>query len=360
MSGASYDCVYQADANAITVIKNCEVEGYGRLGVAVVDGLGIYVDGLTGSSAEATQTGLIDVEPNTGLGCDIISLSNITGADAILIQWGKGSLRPYKVCTLTNCQASLLAVLNYEYDCPPVQLYGCNFDTYSYPLKTTRSVFTQQVFINNEVSGDNLLKLSNQPKEGVFWTDSGAPTYIDDYVRLAPYAQGSSAVALFTSDYISIAGDFVSFGGFFKMVAAASPVRQNMAVEWFDSSNVSLGIHYMTINTTVTGEFVKQAMLCDKPATAVKCKVSINNDSTTQINDFYVKNVWLYDGQQSTDYYPSSDVVYRVMAAAPTTGSHEVGEIVYNIAPTAGGNIGWVCTTAGTPGTWKTFGAIAA
>jgi hypothetical protein len=31
-----------------------------------------------------------------------------------------------------------------------------------------------------------------------------------------------------------------------------------------------------------------------------------------------------------------------------------------NSAPTAGGNIGWVCTTAGTPGTWKTFGAIAA
>lgn len=26
--------------------------------------------------------------------------------------------------------------------------------------------------------------------------------------------------------------------------------------------------------------------------------------------------------------------------------------------PTAGGVMGWVCTTAGSPGTWKTFGAI--
>jgi hypothetical protein len=46
--------------------------------------------------------------------------------------------------------------------------------------------------------------------------------------------------------------------------------------------------------------------------------------------------------------------------AAPTTGAWNVGDIVYNSAPTAGGTIGWVCTTAGTPGTWKTFGAISA
>lgn len=39
------------------------------------------------------------------------------------------------------------------------------------------------------------------------------------------------------------------------------------------------------------------------------------------------------------------------------------GEIKYNLAPSAGGTIGWVCTTAGdevsTNGTWKAFGTIA-
>jgi hypothetical protein len=47
-------------------------------------------------------------------------------------------------------------------------------------------------------------------------------------------------------------------------------------------------------------------------------------------------------------------------SAAPTTGTWAVGDIVYNDTPTAGGTIGWVCVTAGTPGTWKTFGAISA
>jgi len=48
-----------------------------------------------------------------------------------------------------------------------------------------------------------------------------------------------------------------------------------------------------------------------------------------------------------------------VDSTAPTGGTHKVGDIVWNETPTPGGYIGWVCTTAGTPGTWKQFGAIA-
>lgn len=45
-------------------------------------------------------------------------------------------------------------------------------------------------------------------------------------------------------------------------------------------------------------------------------------------------------------------------AAAPSSGAHVVGEVVLNADPIAGGKVGWVCITAGTPGTWKAFGAI--
>jgi hypothetical protein len=46
-------------------------------------------------------------------------------------------------------------------------------------------------------------------------------------------------------------------------------------------------------------------------------------------------------------------------AAAPTTGTYYQGDVVLHSAPVAGGNIGWVCTTSGTPGTWRTWGTIA-
>ena len=48
------------------------------------------------------------------------------------------------------------------------------------------------------------------------------------------------------------------------------------------------------------------------------------------------------------------------LSAAPNDSRYwNVGEIVYNTAPTVGGYIGWICTASGAPGTWKGFGLIA-
>lgn len=46
--------------------------------------------------------------------------------------------------------------------------------------------------------------------------------------------------------------------------------------------------------------------------------------------------------------------------AAPTTGTWKVGDKVWQTVPVAAGYTGFVCTTAGTPGTWKGFGLIQA
>ena len=58
----------------------------------------------------------------------------------------------------------------------------------------------------------------------------------------------------------------------------------------------------------------------------------------------------------NTNNYANIDM----LAAAPTTGTWARGEYVYNSAPAASGNVGWICVTAGTPGTWKTWGTIGA
>jgi hypothetical protein len=46
--------------------------------------------------------------------------------------------------------------------------------------------------------------------------------------------------------------------------------------------------------------------------------------------------------------------------AAPTSGAYVRGDRIINTAPAAGGNMGWICVAGGSPGTWKSFGAIAA
>jgi len=53
-----------------------------------------------------------------------------------------------------------------------------------------------------------------------------------------------------------------------------------------------------------------------------------------------------------------ADRVITYGSAAPVAGTWAVGDIVYNSVPAPGSVIGWVCTGAGTPGTWKSFGPI--
>lgn len=47
-------------------------------------------------------------------------------------------------------------------------------------------------------------------------------------------------------------------------------------------------------------------------------------------------------------------------SAAPTTGIWRKNDIVWNTNVAAAGNVGFVCTVAGSPGTWKNFGPIGA
>lgn len=43
-------------------------------------------------------------------------------------------------------------------------------------------------------------------------------------------------------------------------------------------------------------------------------------------------------------------------AAAPVSGTWVTGDVVFNSAPASGGNVGWVCSSGGSPGTWLQFG----
>jgi hypothetical protein len=84
----------------------------------------------------------------------------------------------------------------------------------------------------------------------------------------------------------------------------------------------------------LTNNYFNKAVFADVPADITDGKLILQNN--VESNSF-----------QSTR-----------QAAAPTTGTWRVGDIVYNNAPASAGYVGFVCTVAGTPGTWKSFGLI--
>jgi hypothetical protein len=91
-------------------------------------------------------------------------------------------------------------------------------------------------------------------------------------------------------------------------------------------------------------------------------RVRINNNlfnnatTTTQTIISSINDIVVGPDNSFSQYFTNSNI----NTAAPTGGYWTRGEKIYNSAPAAAGFIGFVCTTAGTPGTWKTFGAISA
>lgn len=76
--------------------------------------------------------------------------------------------------------------------------------------------------------------------------------------------------------------------------------------------------------------------------------------------DFYNLGCSLIAKGKNRIVYPIIEAGIGRTTEVPTAGTWLVGDEMIVIAPAAGGFAGYICTTAGTPGTWKTFGAISA
>lgn len=92
------------------------------------------------------------------------------------------------------------------------------------------------------------------------------------------------------------------------------------------------------------------------PSDATQITVTITAASAA--SNFLIGQSCLYVG--ATKWYSNACDAFGYGAAAPTTGTWARGDVVLNGAPSAAGTPGWVCTTAGTPGTWKAMANVAA
>ena len=91
----------------------------------------------------------------------------------------------------------------------------------------------------------------------------------------------------------------------------------------------------------------------------------LNTDTPTTILLSKLQRVVFDTLQEATDYcksdiyaLPAENPITSHGRAIPSVGTYTKGDIIHNINPTAGGYAGWICTVAGTPGTWKGFGLI--
>jgi hypothetical protein len=132
-----------------------------------------------------------------------------------------------------------------------------------------------------------------------------------------------------------------------------------------DSAWVDVGILRDNLNTVV--DTSSDAFYTVSPTSNVTAYIKdyvyvaagsnpVPNGSLAEFSQPY--RIRMFDNNVRTDVRGGKTHIFDT--AAPVSGTWAVGDIVWNTTPTAGGFIGWTCTTAGTPGTWKTFGAVSA
>ena len=116
----------------------------------------------------------------------------------------------------------------------------------------------------------------------------------------------------------------------------------------------------LDISDSATYNWVRFSVMVPTGATYVVLRTI--SDSGNVATDLLIAAQEISCGIDVSPYvlpdYPAQTVSYDT--AAPTTGIWAVGDIVWKTNVAAAGSPGWVCTTAGTPGTWKTMAAVSA
>jgi hypothetical protein len=74
---------------------------------------------------------------------------------------------------------------------------------------------------------------------------------------------------------------------------------------------------------------------------------------------FFPRGINIGDDTTAISYTASKYRRHVYGSAAPASGPWNQGDILWNNAPTAGGTLGWVCVSSGSPGTWKAIAGIA-
>lgn len=220
----------------------------------------------------------------------------------------------------------------------------------------------------NLLRNPSLILDVNDPTKIAGWS---APAVT--YTRLAgitgPILKGVAASSFFGFEQFGLdmpAGDYTV--GFFIQRDDADVGFFSIILQLLDSAGVVIndsaggGTDFNASNFTAIsgnhrGNVVVRRIKLTTPRTNVRFRAAANGATGRTV---YFGTPFLFFGHSGISPSISEPTFGRTLygTAAPSAGTYRIGDIAHNTTPTAGGVMGWVCTTAGSPGTWKTFGAI--
>lgn len=246
---------------------------------------------------------------------------------------------------------------NLVYDCKNYSvfsLYGpANFIVSDNIVECTTSIIDYPIDVGVTATVTDVLITNNTFK--LYAATSGT----QDFIR----ATGTSVTNLV------VIGNTVDYCRYFLQKASSTTLTGavfygNKSTECFDHEfSLSAGtVSSLSIqNHTSVKSVTSRALLASFATTSNVDIVNCTFNKTTGLSnnvrmDTAFGNV--NAGALVQDQVYSEGYVRGYRSSAPASGTYILNDIFYNTAPASAGFIGWVCTVAGTPGTWKTFGLI--
>lgn len=200
-------------------------------------------------------------------------------------------------------------------------------ETYAFNILQGGNISINNITVNNATAGYllNIRSLVRNFNCNSFYTNSAADTYV---VRVEGGASG-----VMNMNFGSIVIDNnTKTNGFFRLEGfSGQELYCDIGMFYTDADQRPLNI---------------QALPANAGAVTIQNMIGYTGTNWTGVS---ANNIVLNLPKPRKQLY---------LTAIPTTGTFVTGDIIFDSTPVAGGHIGWVCTTAGTPGTWKTFGAI--
>lgn len=359
-------------------IIGCHFENTGRNGISVANGGN---GSIIGNTFDTIGYLGIDVEPDSGSNVtnvhiegNIITNSsggiNVRGTAAVA-QCGNVTISGNHIQTLSTSVREGIAVV----DTNNVTVVGNLVDVaYSYGIyvyATSSPVFSGTV-VDNILVADNIV-LSRYTGSTLFYPiyvqSAHATNYVTNVKIVGNYAQGIGhtaaiyGIAVVKADGLDVSGNTVrDMGGIgiFLQNSNRTVAARNVVL-----NNGRIGPANQGVRTSGCATLlVDENIITDTQATKTQSYGLYLTTTTGAVvrNNYLTGNATgpFYADSQDYDYDAAFTRKEKVASAAPTTGTWSVGDVVWNSAAAASGYIGWVCVTAGTPGTWKTFGAISA
>jgi len=175
------------------------------------------------------------------------------------------------------------------------------------------------------------------------------PIILDSAGRAAVWLDGYYYMELWTGDK-TVAGSTLVWT---QDNVAAYSTSSNLQLKQFSGDGVTLAFtltaSVVSVNDTLV--FIEGVYQNKTTYSVSGATVTFNDAPPPGTNN--VEVVYITAGQT----LPVSSMEDSG-TAPPTTGTWVLGWRRWNSAPVAGENVGWICTVAGTPGTWEPFGVI--